>query len=66
MELLRKLGGTLLLLLAAAKVIGIVVLRSNGESEKTAWWFAKQIVYSTAFFGIGAKLLWTKSKSESS
>ncbi|HBE72043.1 MAG TPA: hypothetical protein DDW52_28225 [Planctomycetaceae bacterium] len=62
MEMLKKLGGILLMILAAAKLIGVIVLLSHGETDRTGWWLTKQVVYAITFAVVGAGLLLSESK----
>ena len=63
MESLKKLSGILLLLLGAAKVLGLVALLLNGAPSPTAWWVSKQVLYAVFLVGMGSWLWIPKSKS---
>lgn len=57
MRFLRGIGGVLLLVLAAMKVVGIIVILINGNADHPSSWFLKQSVYALAFASIGVSLL---------
>ena len=63
MQLLRGIGGVLLLILAAMKGVGIVTLLVQGTADHSTAWFVKQCVYAVAALAIGVTLL-TSSRNE--
>lgn len=57
MSSLRMVGGAILLLLAALKVVGLAVLLWQGSPDRTTEWLTKQSVYAVAFASVGYGLL---------
>jgi len=57
MAAIRQIGGVLLLILAALKMIGMVFLLIQGSPDREPMWFVKQTVYAIAAASVGVWLL---------
>lgn len=62
---LKGFSGLLLLLLAVLKVINMVYLLVQGDSDHSTMWFVKQSAYTIAFAMLGARWIQSKPESES-
>jgi len=56
LKILFTICGVALILLAAAKVFGIITLLVNGSEQET-FWFVKQGVFAVAFASLGWRLM---------
>jgi hypothetical protein len=61
---LYQIGGVLLLLLAAFKVVGCVALLLQADSDHAAMWFVKQLVYAGTAALVGVSLLRRRASAD--
>ena len=64
MGILRKTVGVLLLILAIAKFVGVFYLLTGEGSDKSTWWYTKQITYALTFTVFGSGLLFSNSEEQ--
>ena len=57
MQIILRIVGVILILLAVVKVFGMIAIVVNGSSDHATSWFVKQSIYAVAFASLGWRLL---------